>query len=245
MKDERIEKGFDSLEMDDGAKQRIRSALLEERARMLEQDATDLRTDSKAADGTGSVPNSVPVRRVSRIRAFKIVSGVAACLLVAAGIGMLVVPRLGGFLDYRSGLSSNAAATSATRSDAAESYDSDKAVVGASTANGIAASDVSTMSAAEADEESNVTNESGAGAASFALDGIGYRRATAEEAAAAGLKLPIDPALLGESIGTVSVTEVSGEAVNASACTVAEVPRAQMVAIRYEGQTDWQLFVAA
>lgn len=87
MKDERIVKALDDVDIDEQSKQRVLGSLLAERDRMLEQT-----TDEPKVTPLHGKDDSHHVH--STIKAI----GIAACLLIVIGVAMFAVPRMNGFL---------------------------------------------------------------------------------------------------------------------------------------------------
>ena len=109
MKDERIVEAFDSVDVDDASRQRMLDSLLAERERMVAQSTKEsVSPGEKNSRGTDDSPSPSDARRHGVTPTHTVLLRIAACLLVAVGIGAVVLPMTSG--SSSSSMSSSASA---------------------------------------------------------------------------------------------------------------------------------------
>lgn len=225
MKDERIVKAFDSVDVDDASRQRMLDSLLAERERMVAQSTKEsVSPGEKNSRGTDDSPSPSDARRHGVTPTRTVLLRIAACLLVAVGIGAVVLP-----------MTSGSSSSSMSSSASSEMTDSTKAESSASGSE--AASGATTSTTADASPGDDFAG------ASLTIDGVVYHVATAEEAVNVGIPMTLPESSLTGSAVATEVNLEDGDTVSASFRTISGISQGRAVAVQREGVSDWSLFV--
>ena len=220
MKDERIVKAFDSVDVDDASRQRMLDSLLAERERMVAQGAEEpVSPSDKPSRCAEDLPTISDARRHSATPTRTVLLRIAACLLVAAGIGAVALPMMSGSSNSSASSSASSAMTDSTKAE--------------SSASG---------SGATSTTAGTFPGDDLAGA-SLTIDGVVFHVATSEEAVNVGLPMTLpESSLTGSAVATELNLE-DGDVVSASFRTISGTSQGRAVAVQREGASDWLLFV--
>ena len=220
MKDERIVKAFDSVDVDDASRQRMLDSLLAERERMVAQGAEEpVSPGDKPSRCAEDLPTISDARRHGATPTRSVLLRIAACLLVVAGIGAVALPMMSG--------SSSSSMSSSASSEMTDSTKAESSVSG---------------SGATSTTADSFPGDDLAGT-SLTIDGVVYHVATSEEAVNVGLPMTLpESSLAGSAVATELYLE-DGDVVSASFRTISGISQGRAVAVQREGASDWALFV--
>ena len=225
MKDERIVKAFDSVDVDDASRQRMLDSLLAERERMVAQGVEEpVSPGDKPLRGAEDLPTISDARRRGATPTRTVLLRMAACLLVVAGIGAVALPMMSGSSSSSTSSSASSAMTDSTKAESSAS--------GSEAANGETTS--TTAGTFPGDDLAG---------ASLTIDGVVYHVATSVEAVNVGLPMTIPESSLAGSAVATELSLEDGDVVSASFRTISGISQAQAVAVQREGASDWALFV--
>ena len=220
MKDERIVKAFDSVDVDDASRQRMLDSLLAERERMVAQGAEEpVSPGDKPLRGAEDLPIISGARRRGATPTRTVLLRIAACLLVVAGIGAVALPMMSGSSSSSTSSSPSSAMTDSTKAESS------------------ASSSGTSSTTADSFPGDNLAG------ASLTIDGVVYHVATSEEAVNVGLPMTLpESSLAGSAVATELYLE-DGDVVSASFRTISGISQGRAVAVQREGASDWLLFV--
>lgn len=220
MKDERIVKAFDSVDVDDASRQRMLDSLLAERERMVAQGVEEpVSPGDKPLRGAEDLPTISDARRRGATPTRTVLLRIAACLLVVAGIGAVALPMMSGSSSSSTSSSPSSAMTDSTKAESS------------------ASSSGTSSTTADSFPGDNLAG------ASLTIDGVVYHVATSEEAVNVGLPMTLpESSLAGSAVATELYLE-DGDVVSASFRTISGISQGRAVAVQREGASDWLLFV--
>ena len=220
MRDERIVKAFDSVDVDDASRQRMLDSLLAERERMVAQGAEEpVSPGDKPLRGAEDLPTISDARRRGATPTRTVLLRIAACLLVVAGIGAVALPMMSGSSSSSTSSSPSSAMTDSTKAESS------------------ASSSGTSSTTADSFPGDNLAG------ASLTIDGVVYHVATSEEAVNVGLPMTLpESSLAGSAVATELYLE-DGDVVSASFRTISGISQGRAVAVQREGASDWALFV--
>lgn len=220
MKDERIVKAFDSVDVDDASRQRMLDSLLAERERMVAQGVEEpVSPGDKPLRGAEDLPIISGARRRGATPTRTVLLRIAACLLVVAGIGAVALPMMSGSSSSSTSSSPSSAMTDSTKAESS------------------ASSSGTSSTTADSFPGDNLAG------ASLTIDGVVYHVATSEEAVNVGLPMTLpESSLAGSAVATELYLE-DGDVVSASFRTISGISQGRAVAVQREGASDWLLFV--
>ena len=220
MKDERIVKAFDSVDVDDASRQRMLDSLLAERERMVAQGVEEpVSPDDKPLRGAEDLPTISDARRHGATPTRTVLLRIAACLLVVAGIGAVALPMMSGSSSSSTSSSPSSAMTDSTKAESS------------------ASSSGTSSTTADSFPGDNLAG------ASLTIDGVVYHVATSEEAVNVGLPMTLpESSLAGSAVATELYLE-DGDVVSASFRTISGISQGRAVAVQREGASDWLRFV--
>ena len=220
MKDERIVKAFDSVDVDDASRQRMLDSLLAERERMVAQGTEEsVSPGEKTSRGADDSPSPSDARRHGVTPTRTVLLRIAACLLVVAGIGAVALPMMSGSSSSSTSSSPSSAMTDSTKAESS------------------ASSSGTSSTTADSFPGDNLAG------ASLTIDGVVYHVATAEEAADVGLPMTLPESSLAGSAVATELNLEDGDVVSASFQTISGISQGRAVAVQREGASDWALFV--
>ena len=220
MKDERIVKAFDSVDVDDASRQSMLDSLLAERERMVAQGVEEpVSPGDKPLRGAEDLPIISGARRRGATPTRTVLLRIAACLLVVAGIGAVALPMMSGSSSSSTSSSPSSAMTDSTKAESS------------------ASSSGTSSTTADSFPGDNLAG------ASLTIDGVVYHVATSEEAVNVGLPMTLpESSLAGSAVATELYLE-DGDVVSASFRTISGISQGRAVAVQREGASDWLLFV--
>ena len=220
MKDERIVKAFDSVDVDDASRQSMLDSLLAERERMVAQGVEEpVSPGDKPLRGAEDLPIISGARRRGATPTRTVLLRIAACLLVVAGIGAVALPMMSGSSSSSASSSASSAMTDSTKAESS------------------ASSSGTSSTTADSFPGDNLAG------ASLTIDGVVYHVATSEEAVNVGLPMTLpESSLAGSAVATELYLE-DGDVVSASFRTISGISQGRAVAVQREGASDWALFV--
>ena len=220
MRDERIVKAFDSVDVDDASRQRMLDSLLAERERMVAQGAEEpVSPGDKPSRGAEDLPTISDARRHGATPTRTVLLRIAACLLVVAGIGAVALPMMSGSSSSSTSSSASSAMADSTKAESSASSSG----TSSTTADSFPGDDLA--------------------GASLTIDGVVYHVATSEEAVNVGLPMTLpESSLTGSAVATELNLE-DGDVVSASFRTISGISQGRAVAVQREGASDWLLFV--
>lgn len=220
MKDERIVKAFDSVDVDDASRQRMLDSLLAERERMVAQGVEEpVSPGDKPLRGAEDLPIISGARRRGATPTRTVLLRIAACLLVVAGIGAVALPMMSGSSSSSTSSSPSSAMTDSTKAESS------------------ASSSGTSSTTADSFPGDNLAG------ASLTIDGVVYHVATSEEAVNVGLPMTLpESSLAGSAVATELYLE-DGDVISASFRTISGISQGRAVAVQREGASDWLLFV--
>ena len=220
MKDERIVKAFDSVDVDDASRQRMLDSLLAERERMVAQGVEEpVSPGDKPLRGAEDLPTISDARRRGATPTRTVLLRMAACLLVVAGIGAVALPMMSGSSSSSTSSSPSSAMTDSTKAESS------------------ASSSGTSSTTADSFPGDNLAG------ASLTIDGVVYHVATSEEAVNVGLPMTLpESSLAGSAVATELYLE-DGDVISASFRTISGISQGRAVAVQREGASDWLLFV--
>ena len=220
MKDERIVKAFDSVDVDDASRQSMLDSLLAERERMVAQGVEEpVSPGDKPLRGAEDLPIISGARRRGATPTRTVLLRIAACLLVVAGIGAVALPMMSGSSSSSASSSASSAMTDSTKAESS------------------ASSSGTSSTTADSFPGDNLAG------ASLTIDGVVYHVATSEEAVNVGLPMTLpESSLAGSAVATELYLE-DGDVVSASFRTISGISQGRAVAVQREGASDWLLFV--
>ena len=220
MRDERIVKAFDSVDVDDASRQRMLDSLLAERERMVAQGVEEpVSPGDKPLRGAEDLPIISGARRRGATPTRTVLLRIAACLLVVAGIGAVALPMMSGSSSSSTSSSPSSAMTDSTKAESS------------------ASSSGTSSTTADSFPGDNLAG------ASLTIDGVVYHVATSEEAVNVGLPMTLpESSLAGSAVATELYLE-DGDVISASFRTISGISQGRAVAVQREGASDWLLFV--
>ena len=220
MRDERIVKAFDSVDVDDASRQRMLDSLLAERERMVAQGVEEpVSPGDKPLRGAEDLPIISGARRRGATPTRTVLLRIAACLLVVAGIGAVALPMMSGSSSSSASSSASSAMTDSTKAESS------------------ASSSGTSSTTADSFPGDNLAG------ASLTIDGVVYHVATSEEAVNVGLPMTLpESSLAGSAVATELYLE-DGDVISASFRTISGISQGRAVAVQREGASDWLLFV--
>ena len=220
MKDERIVKAFDSVDVDDASRQRMLDSLLAERERMVAQGVEEpVSPGDKPLRGAEDLPTISDARRRGATPTRTVLLRIAACLLVVAGIGAVALPMMSGSSSSSTSSSPSSAMTDSTKAESS------------------ASSSGTSSTTADSFPGDNLAG------ASLTIDGVVYHVATSEEAVNVGLPMTLPESSLAGSAVATELNLEDGDVVSASFRTISGTSQGRAVAVQREGASDWALFV--
>ena len=220
MKDERIVKAFDSVDVDDASRQSMLDSLLAERERMVAQGVEEpVSPGDKPLRGAEDLPTISDARRRGATPTRTVLLRMAACLLVVAGIGAVALPMMSGSSSSSTSSSPSSAMTDSTKAESS------------------ASSSGTSSTTADSFPGDNLAG------ASLTIDGVVYHVATSEEAVNVGLPMTLPESSLAGSAVATELNLEDGDVVSASFRTISGTSQGRAVAVQREGASDWLLFV--